>query len=65
MTCRNDPGGTHHACGCILDSLDAWRALGQSLLALELTVLPKLKGKDEADLRAVIWKAHDLLKGKP
>jgi hypothetical protein len=39
--------------------------LARRVLELELTVLPGLKGKAEATLRAVIWQAHDAVKGLP
>lgn len=37
-------------------------ALAEHVLALELTVLPALKGTQEETLRALIWKARDVLK---
>ena len=39
-------------------------AVADGLLALELGLLQRLKGKDEERLRKLIWQASDAIKGK-
>lgn len=44
---------------------DEARGILKALVKTELTILPTLKGKQEKELRNLIWRAHDALENKP